>query len=225
MPDGLFVQHNVAINPGNSGGPLLDAQGNLVGINTWQILENSQGLGFAIPGVQVLEYFLEFARLHRAGRVAIPSDEQLAESGEQSLSPPELFEAAAELAELRIQRYEDAAGHDWRWTVSTRSGNEFYASVGEHSLITRRPVANLAPANRSDEKLLLQLLRWQNEMVLCRFRIDGNNDLFLGYARPFEDLDVSEACNALLEMSRAVDSYLPPLEEYFNAPQKRGWFR
>ena len=62
-------------------------------------------------------------------------------------------------------------------------------------------------------------------MALCRFRIDGNNDLFLGYVRPFEDLDVSEACNALLEMSRAVDSYLPPLEEYFNAPQKRGWFR
>ena len=221
---GLFVQHDVAINPGNSGGPLLDAQGNLVGINTWQILKDSQGLNFAIPGVQVLEYFLEFARLHRAGRVAIPSDEQLAESGEQSLSPPELFEAAAELAELEIRRYEDAAGHDWRWTVPTRSGNGFHASVGEHFHITRH-VANLAPANRSDEKLLLQLLRWQNEMALCRFRIDGNNDLFLGYVRPFEDLDVSEACNALLEMSRAVDSYLPPLEEYFNAPQKRGWFR
>ena len=224
MPDGRFVQHDVAINPGNSGGPLLDTQGNLVGINTWQILKDSQGLSFAIPGVQVLEYFLEFARLHRAGRVAIPSDEQLAESGEQSLSPPELFEAAAELAELTIRRYEDAVGHDWRWTVSTRSGNGFHASVGEHFHITRH-VANLAPANRSDEKLLLQLLRWQNEMALCRFRIDGDNDLFLGYVRPFEDLDVSEACNALLEMSRAVDSYLPPLEEYFNAPQKRGWFR
>ena len=34
-PDGRFVQTHVATNPGNSGGPLLDPQGNLVGISTW----------------------------------------------------------------------------------------------------------------------------------------------------------------------------------------------
>lgn len=106
--DGRFVQTDVAINPGNSGGPLLDAQGNLVGINTWQIGTDSQGLGFAIPSVQVLEYFLEFSKLQRNGRVTIPTDEQLAEL-EQSLSPLELLEAAAELAELTFQHYEDAA--------------------------------------------------------------------------------------------------------------------
>ena len=37
--------------------------------------------------------------------------------------------------------------------------------------------------------------------------------------------DVSEACNALLEMSRAVDSFLPPLQDYVDTPQKKGWFR
>lgn len=62
------------------------------------------------------------------------------------------------------------------------------------------------------------LLRWQNEMLLCRFRIDEDNSLFLGYARPFEDLDVSEACSALVAMSKAVDSYLPPLKEYLSTP-------
>ena len=222
-PDGRFVQTDVAINPGNSGGPLLDPQGNLVGINTWQIRTDSQGLGFAIPGVQVLEYFLEFSRLHRTGHVAIPTDEQLAEL-ELSLSPPELFEAAAELAELTVQRNEDIAVDGWWWTVSTPSGNAFLASVGEHFHITRH-IADLTPTHRKDENLLLQLLRWQNEMAWCRFRIDEDDELFLGYIRPFEDLDVSEACNALLEMSKAVDSYLPPLEGYVNTPQKRGWFR
>ena len=34
--------------PGNSGGPLLDANGNVVGINT-AIATNSNGIGFAIP--------------------------------------------------------------------------------------------------------------------------------------------------------------------------------
>jgi len=43
-----LIQTDAAINPGNSGGPLLDADGNIVGINT-AIASNSNGIGFAIP--------------------------------------------------------------------------------------------------------------------------------------------------------------------------------
>ncbi len=43
-----FLQTDASINPGNSGGPLLNAHGDLIGVNT-AIYGNAEGIGFAIP--------------------------------------------------------------------------------------------------------------------------------------------------------------------------------
>jgi S1-C subfamily serine protease len=43
-----FLQTDASINPGNSGGPLIDLNGNVIGINT-AIAEIGSGVGFAIP--------------------------------------------------------------------------------------------------------------------------------------------------------------------------------
>ena len=65
-----FIQTDAAINPGNSGGALIDAYGNLMGINTaiFSKTGGSQGIGFAIPAelaIDVLQQIIKNGRVIR----------------------------------------------------------------------------------------------------------------------------------------------------------------
>ncbi|HCG41100.1 MAG: trypsin-like peptidase domain-containing protein [Gammaproteobacteria bacterium] len=65
-----FIQTDAAINRGNSGGALVDAGGNLIGINTAIISESggSQGIGFAIPvklALEVMKSIIEHGQVIR----------------------------------------------------------------------------------------------------------------------------------------------------------------
>lgn len=63
-----FIQTDASINPGNSGGPLLNIDGELIGINT-AIYQKAQGIGFAIPINKADRIVKE---LLRAGEVRFP---------------------------------------------------------------------------------------------------------------------------------------------------------
>jgi serine protease DegQ len=65
-----FIQTDAAINPGNSGGALVDAAGNLVGVNSaiYSRTGGSQGIGFAIPvsiARQVMEQIIKSGSVTR----------------------------------------------------------------------------------------------------------------------------------------------------------------
>ncbi len=63
-----FIQTDAPINPGSSGGPLINTQGQVVGIDTFILTESggSEGLGFAIPSDLVRDVY---AQLKKYGRV------------------------------------------------------------------------------------------------------------------------------------------------------------
>jgi serine protease DegS len=81
-----FIQTDAAINPGNSGGALIDARGNLIGINTAILDESgatSVGISFAVPAdiaMNSLKQIAEYGEIQRVwlGFSAAPTSEELA---------------------------------------------------------------------------------------------------------------------------------------------------
>jgi serine protease Do len=78
----VYIQTDAPINPGNSGGPLVDVEGNVLGINTFIYSEGggSEGLGFAIPA-RVVEFV--YQSLRKYGHV----HRSEIEAGAQTISP------------------------------------------------------------------------------------------------------------------------------------------
>src|SRR5215475_4574401 len=79
-----FIQTDAAINPGNSGGPLVNMQGEVIGINT-AIVAGGSGIGFAIPSNMARKIYTELLAKGKVARgwlgVAIqPLTPELAQS-------------------------------------------------------------------------------------------------------------------------------------------------
>ncbi len=67
-PGETFIQTDAPINPGNSGGPLINVDGEVVGINT-AIIMGAQGLGFAVPinhAKWVMEQIFKYGKVKRS---------------------------------------------------------------------------------------------------------------------------------------------------------------
>jgi serine protease Do len=65
-----MLQHDAAINPGNSGGPIFNLRGEIAGINTLKLVDNTiEGMGFSIPVdiiTRVVNDLTEFGEVQRA---------------------------------------------------------------------------------------------------------------------------------------------------------------
>jgi serine protease Do len=85
-----FIQTDASVNPGNSGGPLVNVQGEMIGVTT-ALLGGAQGIGFAIPVDRVRRIVDDLLRFGEVRPVWIGVRGRTLTSGEEGLETPRGF--------------------------------------------------------------------------------------------------------------------------------------
>ncbi|MBK6904964.1 MAG: trypsin-like peptidase domain-containing protein [Saprospirales bacterium] len=68
MGDITYLQHDAALNPGNSGGPLVNMQGDVIGVNTF-VVRDGDNIGFSLPAHYLAESIREYKE--KSGEIAV----------------------------------------------------------------------------------------------------------------------------------------------------------
>jgi serine protease DegS len=146
-----FIQTDAAINPGNSGGALVDALGNLLGINTAIFSKSggSQGIGFAIPSklaLEVMNAIIEHGRVIRGwlGIEVQPLTPELAESFG--------LEGRPGIVVAAVYRNSPAA------RAGMQAGDIIFSINGEQASDGRKSM-NLVAQAKPGDKINIQIMR------------------------------------------------------------------
>jgi serine protease DegQ len=153
-----FIQTDASINPGNSGGALIDAQGNLIGINSaiYSRSGGSMGIGFAIPASiakQVMEQIAVNGSVTR-GWIGIEAQDitpELAESfklnkAQGSLIAGVLRDSPADVAGLKA--------------------GDVLLAINNKEVVDSSGMLNIIAALKPDDKAELKIARAAKEMTV-----------------------------------------------------------
>jgi S1-C subfamily serine protease len=166
------IQTDAAINPGNSGGPLLNARGQVIGINTMILtggVEQSAGIGFAIPintAKAVLDDLVHLGRVRRPemGVRTIPIGPELADqlglSADSGLLIVQVVPgSAAEHAGLR-------AGNERRYlgNIPIMIGGDLIVAVDGQAIEDQQDLSHVMQNHRAGDTVTVTVFRGKKRM-------------------------------------------------------------
>ena len=153
-----FIQTDAAINPGNSGGALINARGELIGINTaiFSQTVGAQGIGFAIPislALDIMRQIIKFGKVTR-GWLGVEGSEVTA-SAALAAGDPEI--KGALIVGVFINSPADMAG--------IRAGDIVVEVEGKPVLGIRDLLDRITPY-RPGEQIKVTLYRGTEKLIL-----------------------------------------------------------
>ncbi len=153
-----FIQTDASINPGNSGGALIDADGNLVGVNSAIYSRNggSMGIGFAIPASiarQVMEQIAVSGSVTR-GWIGIEAQD----------ITPELAESF-KLAQARGSLIAGVLRNSPADLAGVKAGDVLLA-INDKEVADSSSMLNLIAALKPNEKAVLKIARAEKDIEI-----------------------------------------------------------
>ena len=170
------IQTDAAINPGNSGGPLLNSHGEVIGINSLiatnpnERIEQSAGIGFAIPintAKAVLEDFARYGRVRRPslGIVSLPIGPDLAQQMGLAADYGVLIQkttqgGAAERAGLRGGSQQAYLGN-----TPIFLGGDLIIAIDGHEVTNGQDISEIMDAHKTGDTVTVTFLRGQKKLT------------------------------------------------------------
>ncbi|AYE37303.1 PDZ domain-containing protein [Companilactobacillus zhachilii] len=137
--EATVLQTDAAINPGNSGGPLVNAAGQIVGINSMKLASNTdgtsvEGMGFAIPSNEVVKIINQLVANGKVERpslgIRVLDLDQITDDSQSSLKLPSSVTKGVVVYSTTSGSVAKAAGMK-KYDVIVKLGNKSVNSVAD----------------------------------------------------------------------------------------------
>jgi serine protease Do len=204
----IYIQTDAPINPGNSGGPLLDADGRVVGINTFILTQSggSEGIGFAIPSNivrSVVDQIRKDGHVHR-GQIGVYA---------QTITTPLAaglglsHDWGVVLADVEPEGPADAAGLKVGDVVISLNGRTMENARQFQVNLYRRPVG---------EKVTIKVLRGDQELSFDVEVIEREDDplRFADMVKPEENV-ITRLGILGIDINQKTSQMLPDLRKKY----------